>query len=89
MFPIRILQLSIKSTHTSCLVLSDPVNSVLVFLSVREIFTEKKKKNWSICLELNYWGEVLLSVPHAVELVKVRNEVNGDKIYPSEKVGCS
>lgn len=44
MFPIRILQLSIKSTRTSCLVLSDPVSSVLGFLSLREIFPEEKKK---------------------------------------------
>lgn len=62
---------------------------VFWFFYQLEKFLQEKKKKWSICLELNYWGEVLLSVPHAVELVKVRNEVNGDKIYPSEKVGCS
>lgn len=62
---------------------------VFWFFYQLEKFLQKKKKKWSICLELNYWGEVLLSVPHAVELVKVRNEVNGDKIYPSKKVGCS
>lgn len=48
-----------------------------------------QKNRWSICLELNYWERGTTVCSSCCMLVIVRNEVNGDKIYPTKKVICS